>query len=128
MLFGHALNDVRWYSSLEAAKPGEPLRAADRPEWTSDRPATTVQADPRIGRPGRKDWAGGESQFTTDSIRVSVTEAGVLQSFPAAFGRQACGLVPLDADNVAASEHGQPFIPATGASEQVNDHAARCPR
>lgn len=83
MLFGHALNDVRWYSSLEAAKPGEPLRAADRPEWTSDRPATTVQADPRIGRPGRKDWAGGESQFDHGSVRVSVQEAGVLQSFPA---------------------------------------------
>ena len=58
MLFGHALNDVRWYSSLEAAKPGEPLRAADRPE------------------------AGGESQFD-HSVRVSVQEAGVLQSFAA---------------------------------------------
>ena len=85
MLFGHALNDVRWYSSIEAAKPGEPMRAADRPEWTGDRPATTVQADPRIGRPGRKDWAGGESQFDRGSVRVSVQEAGVLQSFPAGY-------------------------------------------
>lgn len=62
MLFGHAANDVRWYSSLEAAKPGEPLRASDR-----------------------KDWAGGESQFDRGSVRVSVQEAGVLQSFPAAY-------------------------------------------
>ena len=60
-----------------------PVTEADRPEWTSDRPATTVQADPRIGRPGRKDWAGGESQFDRGSVRVSVQEAGVLQSFPA---------------------------------------------
>ena len=59
------------------------MRAADRPEWAGDRPATTVQAGPRIGRPGRKDWAGGESQFDQGSVRVTVQEAGVLQSFPA---------------------------------------------
>lgn len=45
------------------------------------RPATTVQGDPRIGRPGHKDRDGGESQFAQDSVRITVAEAAVLQSF-----------------------------------------------
>lgn len=50
-------------------------------EWVQTRPATTVQGDPRIGRPGHKDREGGESQFEQDSVRISVTEAAILQSF-----------------------------------------------
>jgi len=50
--------------------------------WVLERPATTVQGDPRIGRPGHKDREGGESQFAQDSVRISVAEASVLQSFP----------------------------------------------
>jgi DNA (cytosine-5)-methyltransferase 1 len=47
-----------------------------------DRPATTVQGDPRIGRPGHKGREpGGESQFAVDSVRITVEEAAVLQSF-----------------------------------------------
>ncbi|MEA5367756.1 DNA cytosine methyltransferase [Amycolatopsis sp., V23-08] len=53
--------------------------------WVHERPATTVQGDPRIGRPGHKDRAGGESQFEQDSVRVTVQEAAVLQSFPAGY-------------------------------------------
>lgn len=49
--------------------------------WVHDRPATTVQGDPRIGRPGHKDREGGESQFDQDSVRVTVAEAAVLQGF-----------------------------------------------
>ena len=50
--------------------------------WVHDRPATTVQGDPRIGRPGHKDRErGGESQFAQDSVRITVQEAAVLQSF-----------------------------------------------
>ncbi len=44
--------------------------------------ATTVQGDPRIGRPGHKDREGGESQFAQDSVRITVQEAAVLQTFP----------------------------------------------
>jgi DNA (cytosine-5)-methyltransferase 1 len=52
-------------------------------DWVKERPATTVCGDARIGSPGHKDKAGGEAQFSGDSVRVTVQEAGVLQSFPA---------------------------------------------
>jgi DNA (cytosine-5)-methyltransferase 1 len=55
---------------------------ADLCSWVTERPATTVQGDPRIGRPGHKDREGGESQFAQDSVRITVDEAAVLQSFP----------------------------------------------
>ncbi|AUI56753.1 hypothetical protein BKN51_00030 [Amycolatopsis sp. BJA-103] len=63
------------------------LRNSDQPaEWVHSRPATTVQGDPRIGRPGHKNRSsGGESQFDQDSVRVSVDEAARLQSFPAGY-------------------------------------------
>jgi DNA (cytosine-5)-methyltransferase 1 len=57
---------------------------SNRPQWVHSRPATTVQGDPRIGRPGHKNFvAGGESQFARDSVRITVAEAAELQSFPA---------------------------------------------
>jgi len=51
-------------------------------DWVLTRPATTVQGDPRIGRPGHKDRDKGESQFAQDSVRITVEEAAILQSFP----------------------------------------------
>lgn len=51
--------------------------------WVHERPATTVQSAPLIGRPGHKDWSsGGESQFAVDSVRITPAEAAALQSFP----------------------------------------------
>ena len=50
--------------------------------WTLERPATTVQGDPRVGRPGHKDRDKGESQFGQDSVRITPEEAAALQSFP----------------------------------------------
>lgn len=50
MLFGHCPNDVSWYPSEEAAKPRQPMSAAER------------------------DGVG---------VRITVQEAGILQSFPA---------------------------------------------
>lgn len=44
-----------------------------------------LQGDQRIGRPGHKDRAGGESQFASGSVRVTVAEAAVLQSFPVGY-------------------------------------------
>jgi DNA (cytosine-5)-methyltransferase 1 len=51
--------------------------------WVSERPATSVMGDPRIGRPGHKGRErGGESHFAVDSVRITVEEAAALQSFP----------------------------------------------
>lgn len=49
--------------------------------WVAERPATTVCATPRIGRPGHKDRDQGEQQFAEQSARVSVQEAAILQGF-----------------------------------------------
>ena len=51
-------------------------------EWVTERPPTTVNGDPRISKPGRHDPDESGSQ-QRDSIRVTVQEAAVLQSFPA---------------------------------------------
>jgi DNA (cytosine-5)-methyltransferase 1 len=52
--------------------------------WPAARTATTVQGDPRIGRPGHKGRErGGESQFAQGAVRITVEEAAILQSFPA---------------------------------------------
>lgn len=84
MLFGHCSKDVAWYPSRESAKPGQQMSAAERnAAWANHRPATTVAGDPRIADPGHKARANGERQFRPDGIRVTVQEAGVLQSFPA---------------------------------------------
>lgn len=58
----------------------------DLPDWCYERPATTVQCDPRIGRPGHKDWSGaGEQQFQNDSVKVTPSEAATLQGFPVGY-------------------------------------------
>jgi DNA (cytosine-5)-methyltransferase 1 len=58
-------------------------KAKDWAAWPAERPATTVQGDPRIGRPGHKDRDKGEGQFAGDPVRITVQEAAILQSFPA---------------------------------------------
>jgi DNA (cytosine-5)-methyltransferase 1 len=57
-------------------------KAKDWAAWVTERPATTVQGDPRVGRPGHKDREGGEAQFAVDSVRITPEEAAALQSFP----------------------------------------------
>ena len=59
-------------------RPHEP---APTIHWVAERPATTVCADPRIGRPGHKDREAGEQQFAEESVRVSIEEAAILQGF-----------------------------------------------
>ncbi|NUV57694.1 DNA cytosine methyltransferase [Streptomyces coelicolor] len=56
---------------------------AHRWSWTLDRPATTVCATNRIAPPGHRNRdAGGESQFASpDTVRITVAEAAILQSF-----------------------------------------------
>lgn len=65
--------------------PAHTITGKGTAAWVQDRPSTTVCGDPRIGRPGHKDRDQGEAQFEQDSVRVSVAEAGVLQSFPATY-------------------------------------------
>jgi DNA (cytosine-5)-methyltransferase 1 len=68
-----------------ADEPAPTIQFAHRANlaaWVQERPATTVQGDPRIGRPGHKDRDQGESQFAQDSVRITVEEAAALQSFP----------------------------------------------
>jgi len=65
-------------------------------QWTRERPATTVCGDSRVWPPGHKvnqsdrDRLGSDAdrygdRAGTESVRVSVVEAGVLQSFPAGY-------------------------------------------
>jgi len=53
-------------------------------EWIHTRPATTVCATNRVAPPGHRDRSPeGESQFASpDTVRITVPEASVLQSFP----------------------------------------------
>jgi site-specific DNA-cytosine methylase len=55
------------------------------PGWAGQRPATSVNGDPRIAQPGRHDPAVSGSQYGPQTIRVTVREAGILQSFPPDF-------------------------------------------
>lgn len=52
-------------------------------QWVLKRPATTVCATDRIAPPGHRDRSkGGESQYASpDTVRITVAEAAVLQSF-----------------------------------------------
>jgi DNA (cytosine-5)-methyltransferase 1 len=54
-----------------------------RIEWVQQRPATTVCATDRVAPPGHRNRdTGGESQFASpDTVRITVAEAAVLQSF-----------------------------------------------
>lgn len=61
-------------------RPAPALTAKSGGQWTVDRPATTVQADPRVSAPGHCDRSGGERQHI-DSVKVAVVEAAILQGF-----------------------------------------------
>ncbi|MGW2739166.1 DNA cytosine methyltransferase [Streptomyces sp. NPDC001288] len=59
-------------------------------EWINTRPATTVCATNRISPPGHRDRSSqGESQFASpETVRITIPEASVLQSFPADYAWQ----------------------------------------
>lgn len=63
------------------------VRYTMRPDWVHRRPATTVVANDIISGPGRSEFVkGGVSrQNRPGSLRVTPSEAGILQSFPANF-------------------------------------------
>ena len=67
--------------------------ADDAPAWVWGRPATTVQCDPRLGRPGHKhrgpdcckanrEAGEGEAMFARDSVRLTADQRAILQGFP----------------------------------------------
>lgn len=70
-------------------RPDEPAVTitgrADLCSWVRQRPATTVCATDRIAPPGHRDrTSSGESQYASpDTVRITVQEGAVLQSFPA---------------------------------------------
>lgn len=89
--FGHAAGSVRWVSAgvTGQGRPKTPEQPADTitgkgtAYWVHDRPATTVVGSFRpdvIAGPGHHDTS---RQDAPGSVRVTVQEAGVLQSFPA---------------------------------------------
>lgn len=96
--------------------------------WVRERPATTVQGDPRVGRPGHKDRDKGEAQFEVDSVRITVQEAAILQSFPADYPWRGsktaqftqCGnaVPPLLAAHILAEATGLP-LPAAERGDHV---------
>lgn len=111
---GHDYNDRRWIvdtgNTRGGARPEGRKRATDEPApvvttradqlewrdeepdtraWTHQRPATTVQGDPRIAQPG---WRGRPDDYDADgnyvgrrsmddAIRVTLEQALVLQGF-----------------------------------------------
>lgn len=66
----------------EVEEPAHTITGKGTAAWVHDRPSTTVNCDPRISKPGRHDPNESGSQ-QRGSIRVTVQEAGILQSFPA---------------------------------------------
>lgn len=97
MFFGGRCNDVSWVLKHNN-RANATVRSVDEPaatlafgharneyEWVNTRPATTVCATNRIAAPGHRDRSPqGESQFASpETVRITVPEASVLQSFPA---------------------------------------------
>jgi DNA (cytosine-5)-methyltransferase 1 len=89
LYFGARMNGVYWQSVAGGPRA---TRDDDQPSvtaWIHERPATTVQGDPRLAEPGHRcmtnDCHAGrvaEPMFSK-AVRVTVQEAAVLQSFPA---------------------------------------------
>jgi DNA (cytosine-5)-methyltransferase 1 len=78
-------NDSGHDYEREGVRPAPSVTSrADR--WTLQRPATTVQADPRIARPGHKgDWQPGKSIQFDGGVKVTLEQAATLQAFPPAW-------------------------------------------
>ncbi len=77
----HATNIRPNSAGRNATQPAPTLAFGhETPPWSFVRPSTTVNCDARISKPGRDDPAVSGSQ-QAGAIRVTPTEAGILQSF-----------------------------------------------
>ena len=93
VMFGHS--DMRW-QLRNNTQDNAALRDQDPPagtlffgphlnnvSWVPERPSTTVCGDPRLAGPGHRDREGGQRQYDDQAVRLTIEQAGVLQSFPA---------------------------------------------
>lgn len=108
-------------TSDPAAAPAPTFTSKSGGQWVLQRPATMVCATDRISPPGHRDRsAGGESQFASpDTVRITVEEAAVLQSFPADYPWQGTktkrfeqvgnAVPPLLAAHIVSAATGIPF-------------------
>lgn len=80
---GRTAVDTAGQIPRDPAKPAHTITGKGTASWTRVRPATTVNGDARIAQPGRDDPAVSGSQYGAETVRVSVQEAAILQSFPA---------------------------------------------
>jgi DNA (cytosine-5)-methyltransferase 1 len=86
--FGNDANSVRWvyrngthdHAAMRPVSAPAPTimfgARSNTVEWVHERPSTTVQGDPRIAS------AGHHERQMDNSIRVTVEEAAILQTFP----------------------------------------------
>jgi DNA (cytosine-5)-methyltransferase 1 len=134
LAFGHARNEYEWVLR-NGTQANAAVRKLDEPagtlffgarcndvSWVRDRPSTTVCATDRVAAPGHRDRSPkGESQFASpDTVRITVPEASVLQSFPADYPWQGTrtkqfeqvgnAVPPLMAARIVAAAAGLPFI------------------
>ena len=143
MAFGNNAARIEWVLR-NGTQTNAAVRAMDEPagtlffgalcndvSWVQARPATTVCATDRISPPGHRDRSpSGESQFASpDTVRITIAEAAVLQSFPAAYPWQGSktkqfeqvgnAVPPLLAAHVVSAATGIPMraaIPARAAA------------
>ena len=73
---------LAWVTMADALERRGLRRDAKLPRWCYEPPATTVQVDRRIGRPGHKDRSGGEGQFDRDAVTLTLDELAAVQDFP----------------------------------------------
>ncbi|MCP4961622.1 MAG: DNA cytosine methyltransferase [Actinomycetia bacterium] len=78
---GDSCDGYRERDWFPTAGPAQTVTEKAR-SWVLNRPATTIQCDPRVAPPGHRDRAGGERQFPDGTIRVEPWEAAALQTFP----------------------------------------------
>lgn len=85
LCFGHDAAGWKWKVVDES---GEPVETDTLPDWVSERPSTTIVGSFRpeiVAAPGYRKAGDPPRQKTPGSVQVTISEAGVLQGFPAAY-------------------------------------------
>lgn len=82
---------IRRRIPVDEPAPAIAPNAAGRDVWITERPAASVNCDPRIAEPGRHEPEESGSQYGPATVRVTVEEAAILQSFPRGYPWHAAG-------------------------------------